>query len=84
MTGISTNKEKFSWIENNKPFKNTLDVYEIKLCDDNDVKVFNKIDPKCYFDDESFSPKYGQQKRDWICENFEITCKELVKESNYD
>ena len=84
MTGISTNKEKFSWIENNKSFKNTLDVYEIKSCDDSDIKVFNKIDPKCYFDDENFLPKNEQQKRDWICENFEITCKELVKENDYD
>lgn len=85
MTGIATNKEKFPWIsnKNNKPFKNTLNVYEIKICKDNDLDVFTKIDPSCYFDDVNLLPKEGQEKRDWICENFEVTCKKL-KENNYD
>lgn len=81
MTGKAENNNYFSYIREGKLFKNTLNVYEINKCNNNDQYVFRKIDPHCYFD-KNFLFKTEQDKRDWICENFEITCQKIKK--NYD
>ncbi len=79
MTGECYDKtNNFKWLESNTPFGDNLDVYEIK-----DVANFEATEGKTPFDviDETL---YGvekfitmQEKIEWVCNNFEITQKQL-------
>ena len=68
----------FKWLENNSPYGDNLDVYEIK-----DVANFEATEGKTPFDviDETLYgvEKFGtiQEKVDWVCNKFEITQKQL-------
>ena len=74
----------FDWIEKNKPLGGSLDVYEIES-----VANFEHSEGKTPFDviDETL---YGKDKFErfedkvkWVCENFEITQKELESDANW-
>jgi len=79
MTGTSYNgSSDFSWIKNNDPYADNLDVYDIK-----EVANFESTKGKTPFDviDETL---YGcerftslQNKIEWVCSNFEKTQKRL-------
>lgn len=79
MTGhCYDNNCSFSWIENNAALGDNLDVYEIR-----EVANFEASEGKTPFDviDETL---YGvnkfkaiQDKIEWVCNNFEITQKQL-------
>ena len=70
----------FKWIEKNEPYGGRLEVYEVKAVADTDQNVFKKIDESCYGLRFDSSPKGVQDKIEWVCRNFELTCKSL--ESN--
>lgn len=74
----------FDWIKNNEALGGSLDVYDIKEVESNNLTPDNTA-----FDliDETL---YGQQKFKnvvdkikWVCENFEITLNELEKDEQY-
>ena len=75
MTGECYDGSKdFKWIEDNEPYGDNLDVYEIEM-----VKNNNSSEGKTPFDviDETL---YGQErfnslreKIDWVCQNFAHT-----------
>ena len=74
----------FDWIKKNKPLGGSLDVYEIES-----VANFEHSEGKTPFDviDETL---YGKDKFErfedkvkWVCENFEITQKELESDANW-
>ncbi len=74
----------FDWIKKNKPLGGSLDVYEIES-----VANFEHSEGKTPFDviDETL---YGKDKFErfedkvkWVCENFEITQKQLESDANW-
>lgn len=70
----------FKWLEKNKPFGGSLDVFEIgevaNFAREKGKTPFDLIDETLYGKDK-FSR--AQDKIKWVCENFEIT-QELLKE----
>ncbi|CAM3385514.1 hypothetical protein HELA111659_07385 [Helicobacter labetoulli] len=60
--------------EKNTPYGDGLEVLEIESISDMDSSVFDKIDEKLYGKDFANSK---QEKIQWVCENFEGTCKSL-------
>ncbi len=64
----------FKWLKDNKPYQNNLEVYELDSIASNNQEIFSVIDEKLYGED--FKQDI-QAKIKWICENFEITCKDL-------
>ena len=75
MSGSCYDGEKnFKWREKNTPYGDGLEVLEIESISDMDSSVFDKIDEKLYGKDFANSK---QEKIQWVCENFEGTCKSL-------
>ena len=74
----------FEWITKNEPFKDNLDVYEIKS-----VANFERSKGKTPFDviDETLYNvekfKTIQQKIEWVCKNFEGTQKCIESDIEY-
>lgn len=74
----------FKWLENNKPFGDNLDVYEI-----NTVANFEATKDKTPFDviDETL---YGKEKLNvndkikWVCENFDGTQSFVENDNEYE
>ena len=70
----------FKWLEKNKPFGGSLDVFEIgevaNFAREKGKTPFDLIDETLYGKDKFSS---AQDKIKWVCENFEIT-QELLKE----
>ncbi len=64
----------FKWREKNEPYGDGLEVLEIESISDTDLNIFDKIDEKLY--DRDFKDS-KQEKIQWVCENFEATCKSL-------
>lgn len=68
----------FTWLKDNTPLGDNLDVYEIA-----DVSNFEATEGKTPFDvvDETLYGKEKfsslQEKIEWVCENFEVTQKQL-------
>lgn len=68
----------FAWLKDNAPMGDNLDVYEIA-----DVSNFEATEGKTPFDvvDETLYGKETfsslQEKIEWVCENFEVTQKQL-------
>lgn len=80
MTGkTSANKSDFSWIKSNKPLGSSLNIYEIK-------EASVHTDENCLLDkinEENYDlPKFKTElaKIEWICDNFKVCTKKLVKE----
>lgn len=77
------NTKDFSWLKNNKPYGDNLDVYDIAT-----VANFEKTDGKSPFDviDETL---YGKEKMNinekikWVCENFDSTQKIAESDEAY-
>lgn len=84
MTGKCYDGNKdFSWIKNNQPYGDNLDVYEIET-----VANFESSDGKTPFDviDETLYGKEKMSPKDkikWVCENFDNTQKYIEKDSDY-
>lgn len=75
MTGSCyDNDTNFKWREKNEPYSDGLEVLEIESISDTDLNIFDKIDEKLYGKDFKDSK---QDKIEWVCENFEATCKSL-------
>ncbi|MCR2039641.1 site-specific DNA-methyltransferase [Campylobacter helveticus] len=71
--------KNFKWCEKNEPYKDSLEVLNIKEIADYDEKIFDKIDERLY--GKNFSNIHD--KIEWVCENFEKTCvREKEKEEN--
>ncbi|WP_270989610.1 DNA methyltransferase [Campylobacter helveticus] len=71
--------KNFKWCEKNEPYKDSLEVLNIKEIADNDEKIFKEIDERLY--GKNFSNIHD--KIEWVCENFEKTCvREKEKEEN--
>lgn len=75
MTGVCYNGSKdFKWIQNNKPYGGTLDVYEMEqvsnIENQSGKSAFDVIDETLY-GKEKF--KTLKEKIDWVCNNFEGT-----------
>ena len=74
----------FDWIKNNEALGGSLDVYDIKEVESNnltpDKTAFDLIDETLYG-----QPKFKNvvDKIKWVCENFEITLNELEKDEQY-
>ena len=88
MTGkTSNNTSDFNWIKNNQPLGDSLDVFKIKRIKNNDLTIFKTIDANDYdpkFVDQDLEAVWKNKhleehanKREWICQEFENTCKEL-------
>ena len=69
--------DSFKWLEKNKPYGDGLEVTEINQIPSNSQNVFNKIDEKLY--NKDFKDNISD-KIDWICNEFEITCKKIEGE----
>ncbi len=75
----SNNKTDFPWIESNKPLGSSLNIYEIK-------EASVHTDENCLLDkinEEDYDlPKFKTElaKIEWICDNFKVCTKKLVKE----
>lgn len=71
----------FKWLENNQPYGDNLDVYEIESVNnseqDSGKSPFDVIDETCYD-----MPKFAsvQEKIAWVCNNFENTQKYIKEE----
>lgn len=74
----------FEWITKNEPFKDNLDVYEIKTVANFERSKgktpFDVIDERLY-NVENF--KTIQQKIEWVCKNFEGTQKFIEADIEY-
>jgi len=70
----SLNKTDYKWLKNNKPYGNSLDVYDFKSVSVFDDKIFGLIDETDY----GFS-KFNtlQEKIEWVCNNFETVARKL-------
>ena len=70
--------DDFSWLKDNAPLGDNLDVYEI-----DDVSNFESAEGKMPFDviDETLYGKAKftslKEKVEWVCENFEVTQRQL-------
>ncbi|PAF46196.1 hypothetical protein BKH46_08650 [Helicobacter sp. 12S02634-8] len=59
------------WLEKNKPYGDSLEVYDIEHLPADSDKIFESIDESLYD-----QPRMEiNEKIDWVCENFEKTCK---------
>lgn len=67
----------FKWLEKNKIYGDSLEVTEITHISSSDTNIFDKIDEKLYNRDFQSDMK---AKIDWICNNFEITCRSIEGE----
>lgn len=63
----------FRWLEKNEPYGDNLEVLEIEKIADSNKKIFDEIDEKLYGKDF----EHLHEKIEWVCENFELTCKKL-------
>lgn len=84
MTGRCYDGDKdFSWIKNNEPYGDNLDVYEIETVasfeSSNGKTPFDTIDETLY-GKEKMSPK---DKIKWVCENFDNTQKYVENDNDY-
>lgn len=70
--------KNYKWIEKNKPYKDSLEVLEIKELNASDEGIFDAIDEKLY-GKKPFTNIHD--KIEWVCENFEKTC---VREQEND
>jgi hypothetical protein len=88
MTGkTSDGKSDFRWAELNEPLGDSLDVYRINSIKNNDKRIFNAIDANDYdpkFINDEWQKEWINKnlndinnKRNWVCEEFEITCKTI-------
>ncbi len=69
--------DSFKWLEKNKPYGDGLEVTEINQIPSNSQNVFNKIDEKLY--NKDFQGNI-HDKIEWICSEFEITCRKIEEE----
>ena len=67
---------KFKWIEENQPYYENLEVFEIEKIHNNDKNIFDMIDETLY--GEKFERK--NDKIEWICSNFDKTQKYIEGE----
>ncbi|WP_297195417.1 site-specific DNA-methyltransferase [uncultured Campylobacter sp.] len=70
--------KNFKWLEKNKPYGDNLEVLDIAEIASNNKKIFDEIDEKLY--GKEF--KDIHQKIEWVCEEFELTCKKLESKGN--
>lgn len=68
---------KFKWIEENQPYYENLEVFEIEKIHNNDKNIFDMIDETLY--GEKFERK--NDKIEWICSNFDKTQKYIEGEN---
>ncbi len=69
--------DNFKWLEKNKPYNDELEVTEINQIPTSSQNIFNEIDEKLY--NKDFKDNI-HDKIDWICSEFEITCKKIEGE----
>lgn len=69
--------DNFKWLEKNKPYNDSLEVTEIKQISASSQNIFNEIDEKLY--NKDFNGNI-YNKIDWICSEFEITCRKIEEE----
>lgn len=72
--------DNFKWLEKNKPYGDGLEVTEIKQKSTNSQNIFNEIDEKLY--NKDFKDNI-HDKIDWICSEFEITCRKVESDEEY-
>ncbi len=78
MSGECYNGDKsFEWLKNNTPYGDGLAVYNIQERPDNDKHIFAAIDEHCYGLAFAEDEEGRRKKIEWVCENFEPTCKHL-------
>lgn len=70
------NSKDFSWIENNLPYGDNLEVFEIENINNRDKSIFSKIDESLY----GLKKLSTIEKIKWVCENFENTQRTLGEE----
>ena len=85
MTGEDYSGDKnFKWLQENKPYGGNLDVYELAT-----VADFEAVEGKSPFDviDETLYGKEKfrtlKEKVDWVCENFEVTQKDIESDEDW-
>lgn len=79
MCGMDYNGDNnFEWLENNTPYLDNLNVYEIDSIANMDPDIFSKIDEAAYGLDRFNNTS---DKIEWVCKNFEKTQKN-IKEDN--
>ncbi|OCR17165.1 site-specific DNA-methyltransferase [Helicobacter pullorum] len=77
MSGECYDKSKdFKWLEKNAPYGDSLEVSEIESIASSNHLVFEKIDEKLYGKDF----KNIHDKIEWICKEFELTCRKIEGE----
>lgn len=69
--------KNFQWLEKNAPYGDSLEVSEIVSLASSDYSVFEKIDEKLY--EKDFKGNTAE-KIEWICKEFELTCKKIEGE----
>lgn len=69
--------DNFKWLEKNKPYGDGLEVTEIKQKPTDSQNIFNEIDERLY--NKDFKDNI-HDKIDWICSEFEITCRKIEGE----
>ena len=72
------NSTEFSWINNNTPYKENLDVYELTSVHDSETvegKTPVDVIDETLYGEEKFSSL--QDKIEWICENFAATERKI-------
>lgn len=72
--------DNFKWLEKNKPYGDGLEVTEIKQKSTDSQNIFNEIDEKLY--NKDFKGNI-HDKIDWICSEFEITCRKVESDEEY-
>lgn len=86
MTGCCYDGSKdFDWIKNNKPYDDSLNVYEINTVSNFESQQgqtpFDVIDETCYGKNRFMSIK---EKVEWICNNFEVTERTIENDDEWN